>query len=90
MPNKSYPNTAHDVIKFLYKETTDAERNEMLPGFFASPEFQEEFNELLDIKELIDDIPAEEWVASHSVPTPSPGSISRILDAAKLDKSQSS
>ena len=89
MLNKSYPST-RDVIKFLYKETTDAERNSMLPDLFESHEFQEEFNELLDVKEQLDDIPAEEWVELNSVPSPSKGCISRILDVARLDKPKGS
>lgn len=88
MLKKSYPNQEHDIIKFLYKETTQEEREEMLPSLFENDNFREEFDDLLDTKQQLDEMPAEDWIATHTIPTPSNRCISRILDAAKLDKSK--
>ena len=78
MCNKSKARTERQLIKFLYKETTPAEREEIVPEVFGNPQMKEEFEELLDMKRELDQI-----VFTPIERAPSERCVSNILAFAK-------
>jgi len=44
------------IIKYIYKELTEEERADLVPELFQDNQLNEEFNELLTIKEQLDQI----------------------------------
>lgn len=44
------------IIKYIYKELTEEERAELVPELFQDNQLNEDFNELLTMKEQLDQI----------------------------------
>lgn len=50
-----YPNIyPNKIIKYIYKELTEEERAELVPELFQENQLNEELNELLTLKEQLD------------------------------------
>ncbi|MGB0523019.1 MAG: hypothetical protein ACPGJS_08670 [Flammeovirgaceae bacterium] len=57
-----FPN---NIIKYIYKELTEGERAELVPELFQNNQLNEELNELLTLKEQLDQVeltPSEKCV----------------------------
>ena len=61
------------IIKYIYKELTEKERAEVVPEVFQDHQLNEELNELLTLKEQLDQIEL----------SPSQSCIDSILDFSK-------
>lgn len=61
------------IIKYIYKELTEKERAEVVPEVFQDQQLNEEFNELLTLKEQLDSIEL----------SPSQACVNSILDFSK-------
>ena len=53
MYQNKFPNK---IIKYIYKELTEKERMEVVPELFQDQQMNEEFNELLTLKEQLDQV----------------------------------
>ncbi len=83
MSKKFCPDQAQQLIKFLYKETTERERADLLPGIFEDAEQKEVFDDLLDTKTQLDSLSSEEWLSIAAVPRPSASCTTNIMRAIK-------
>lgn len=72
-----------DLIRLIYKETSEAERAYLVPAVFHNPELHHEFDALLDMKVQLDALSAEDLLGMADVPAPSDACISNILAQAK-------
>lgn len=84
MSEKFYPKSeqAQQLIKFLYKETSQEERASLLPGIFDDSECRETFDDLLDTKTQLDKLSVEDWLSIASIPAPSKSCTDKIMQAA--------
>ncbi|UII28436.1 hypothetical protein LVD15_08395 [Fulvivirga maritima] len=65
--------TQDDVIRFIYNETTTAERDEIKQAMLCDAELEEQYKELLAITNFLD----------NSVSTPSDTLVSNIINYSK-------
>jgi hypothetical protein len=62
MPKQPSPNPELDLIRLLYHETSQPERDRIVPELLGTPTQQDEFDGLLDLKRQLDLIAAEELI----------------------------
>ena len=72
MLNHSSPE--NKIIEYLYQEMPEAEKEIWVPKFFEETSLHEEFNQMLDIKEQLDELTV----------SPSRSCIDKILSFAAL------
>ncbi|MCR9249224.1 MAG: hypothetical protein NXI20_02330 [bacterium] len=47
--------TENDLVRFIYEETSEAENNEIRDALMCNPGLQEMYNELKDMKSMLDE-----------------------------------
>lgn len=71
--SKHFCPTRNKTIKYLYQEMSEPEKEEFVPVLFQNEELEEEFCELLNVKEQLDQIEL----------SPSKNCIQNILEFAR-------